>query len=99
VATYISTISFTSQGMANSQDTCKRAAAFKAAARKMGGKVTAIYWTLGRFDGVVIFEADGDEAATALMLHLSSQGYVKTQTARAFTAPEMEKILAAAGKA
>jgi uncharacterized protein with GYD domain len=98
MATFITTIKFTPKGVAEIQDTCKRAAAFKAAAKKLGGKVTDFYWTAGRFDGALIFEAPDDETASALMLYLGSQGYVQTQTARAFTAAEMEKILATAGK-
>jgi uncharacterized protein with GYD domain len=94
MATFIATLKFTPQGMTDIQGTCKRADAFKAAARKMGGKVTDIYWTLGAFDGVLVFEAPDDETATALMLHLGALGNVRTQTARAFTATEMEKILA-----
>jgi uncharacterized protein with GYD domain len=98
MATYIATLKFTPQGITNIQDTCKRAAAFKAVARKLGGKITDVYWTLGAFDGVLIFEAADDETATTLMLHLGSQGYVQTRTTRAFTASEMEKILAATAK-
>jgi uncharacterized protein with GYD domain len=94
MATFITTIKFTPQGLTGIQETCKRAEAFKAAAKKMGGKVTGVYWTLGAFDGVLVFEAPDDETATALMLHLGALGNVQTQTARAFTAAEMEKILA-----
>jgi uncharacterized protein with GYD domain len=98
MATFISTIKFTAQGMTNIQDTCKRAAGVKAAARKMGVKITDIFWTLGAFDGLIVFEADNDETATALLLHFGSQGNVQTQTVRAFTASEMEKILSATAK-
>jgi uncharacterized protein with GYD domain len=93
MATYITTIKFTPQGVTSIRDTCKRADAFRTAAKKMGAKVTEIYWTLGAFDGVIVFEAGDDETATALMLRLGSQGNVQTQTARAFNAGEMEKIL------
>ena len=98
MATFITIIKFTQQGVTNIQDTCQRAVAFKAAAKKMGGKVTATYWTQGPFDGVLIFEAPDEQAATALMVHLASQGNVHTQTVPAHTAAEMERILAAAGK-
>ena len=98
MATFITTIRFTQHGVANIQDTCKRAAAFKAAAKKLGVRVTATYWTQGPFDGVLIFEAPDDEAASAAMVSLASQGYVQTRTARAHTAAEMEKILAAAAR-
>jgi uncharacterized protein with GYD domain len=62
-------------------------------AKKMGVKVTGIYWTLGAFDGVIVCEAPDEATATAAMLHLSSQGNLRTQTARAFDAAEMQKIL------
>jgi uncharacterized protein with GYD domain len=91
--TFITTIRFTAQGAANAKDTVQRANAFKTAARKLGVKVKAIYWTLGRFDGVLIFEAPDEETATAAMLQLASQGNVQTQTARAYDAAEMEGIL------
>jgi uncharacterized protein with GYD domain len=94
MATYISTIKFTEQGVGNIKETCKRANAFKSAAKKMGVKVQDIYWTLGPFDGMLIFDAPDEETATALMLHLGSQGNVHTQTARAYKAAEMEGILA-----
>jgi uncharacterized protein with GYD domain len=80
--------------MTNIQDTCKRAATIKAAAKKLGVKVKDIFWSMGAFDGLMIFEAPDDETATALMLHVGKQGNVQTQTARAFTAAEMESILA-----
>jgi uncharacterized protein with GYD domain len=91
--TFISTIRFTSQGAASAKDTVQRANDFKSAAKKMGVKVKATYWTLGRFDGVLIFEAPDEESATAAMLRLASLGNVQTQTSRAFDAAEMEGIL------
>lgn len=94
MATFITTIKFTEKGIQGIQESPKRAAAFKAAAKKMGVKVTDIYWTLGYFDGVVIFDAPDDESATAAMLHLSAQGNVHTTTARAFSSTEMEKVVA-----
>ena len=94
MATFITTIKFTEKGITAIKDTCKRAAAFKAAAKKMGVKVSNIYWTLGRFDGVIVFDAKDDETATAAMLQLASQGNVQTATGRAYEAAEMEKVLA-----
>ena len=93
MAIFITTMHFTEQGVKAVRDTCGRAAAFKAAAKKMGVKVSGIYWTLGAFDGVIVCEAPDEETATAAMLHLGAQGSVQTQTARAFNASEMEKVL------
>ena len=94
MATFLSTIKFTEQGIANTKDTTKRANTFKSTAKQFGVKVRDIYWTLGPFDGVAIFDAPDDETATALMLQLGSFGNVQTQTARAFEASEMDAILA-----
>ena len=80
------------------RDACERAATFQAAAEPLGVRVAGIYWTLGVFDGVFVWEAPDEETATAALLHLGALGNVRTQTARAFTAPEMEKILATTAK-
>ena len=93
MATYITTMHFTEQGIKSIRDTCDRAATFKATAKKMGVKVTGMYWTLGAFDGVIVCEAPDEETATAALLHLGSLGNLRTQTARAFDAAEMQKIL------
>lgn len=93
MATFISTLKFTDKGEEKIRETTKRAAAFKAAAKKMGVKVVGQYWTLGDFDGLLIFEAPDDETATAVMLHLGSLDNVHTSTVRAFVASEMEAIL------
>ena len=94
MATFITTIRFTDQGEKNIAETTKRAAAFKATAKKMGAKVVAQYWTLGQFDGMLIFEAADDETATALMIQLGSLDNVHTQTMRAFVASEIEAVMA-----
>ena len=93
MATFITTIKFTQQGIKGIGETTKRAAAFKAAAKKLGVKVTDIYWTLGDNDGLLILEAPDDETATTALLHLGATGHVHTTTVRAFTAAEMDKIL------
>ena len=93
MATFITTLHFTEQGIKAVRDTCERAAAFKATAKKLGVKVTGLYWTLGAFDGVLVLEAPGEATATAALLHLGALGNLRTQTARAFDAAEMQKIL------
>ena len=87
-------IKFTQQGIKAISDTTKRAASMKTVAKKMGVKVTNVLWTLGAYDGLLIFEAPDDETATALMLRLGSLGNSETTTVRAFSAAEMDGILA-----
>lgn len=93
MATYITLIRFTEQGVKEIQETCRRAEAFKTKAGSAGVTVRDVYWTLGAIDGVLIFDAPTDEAATGAMLSLASQGKVQTQTCRAFASGEMEQIL------
>jgi uncharacterized protein with GYD domain len=94
MATFISTLKFTDQGVRNIRDTCKRADAFKSAAKKMDVKVREMFWTHGPFDGLLVFEAPDEATATAAMLHLGSHGDLSTQTGRAYKAAEMKAILA-----
>lgn len=96
MATFLTTIKFTAQGIKGIGETTKRSGAFKAAAKKVGVKITNVYWTLGEFDGLVILEAPDDETATAAVMKLASQGNVQTTTVRAFTAAEMDQIISQA---
>ncbi len=94
MATYITTIQFTDQGIRAIGQTTQRAAAFEAQAKEFGVEVAAIYWTQGGYDGLIIFDAPDDQSATAMMLRLESQGNVRTATSRAFNAAEMDEVLA-----
>lgn len=95
--TYITLAKFTGQGAKTIQDTTKRAKMFMDLAKKRKVTYKGIYWTMGRFDVISVFEAPNDETATALVLDLGSKGNVSTQTMRAFSAQEMDKILAKIG--
>jgi uncharacterized protein with GYD domain len=91
--TSITTRHFTEQGVKAVRDSCERAAAFKGAAQKLGVQVTGQYGTLGACDGVIVCEAPDEEALTAALLQLGSQGNIRTQTARTFDAAPMQQIL------
>lgn len=93
MATFISKITLTDQGMKNIKDSCKRSEDFRSAASNLGVQVTNIYWTMGSYDGIVIFEAPDSATATAAMLHLGSSGNVHTETAQAYEAEEMAGII------
>src|SRR6266403_1476994 len=94
MATYISLIKFTDQGIRNVKDTVKRGEAAMAEAEKMGMKVIEEFWTMGAYDIVALFEAPDDETVSAFMLKNGALGNVKSQTLRAFDRQEIEKILA-----
>jgi uncharacterized protein with GYD domain len=91
--TFVCLFNWTDQGIRNVRDTTKRAERFKAAIKKAGGTTKGIYWTLGRYDGLFVFEVPDEETATAIMLSGGMLGSVRTETLRAFEASEMDKIL------
>jgi len=94
MAKYVSLLQFTDQGVRTVKDTVKRAEAATAEAEKMGVKITDAFWTMGAYDVVILLDAPDDESVSALSLKLGSLGNVKSQTMRAFTREEMERILA-----
>ncbi len=91
---YVALFSWTEQGIRNVKETAKRAEKFRAAIKKGGGSVKDIYWTLGQYDGLIIFEAPDDATATAIMLSGCSLGNIRSETLRAFNEDEMQGILA-----
>jgi uncharacterized protein with GYD domain len=95
--TYVSLIKFTEKGIREVTDTVKRAEAFKKLAKKHGASVREILWTHGRYDLVSTIEAPDDATATALLLGVAKLGNVHSETLRAFTSTEMEKILERVG--
>jgi len=90
---YIGLVKWTEQGIKKVKETTKRAKDFKELAAKRNVKVREIYWTMGRYDIVVVMEAPDDEAISRLTLGLGMLGNVKTETLRAFSAQEMSQIV------
>ena len=91
---YVTLANFTDQGMKNIKDTTKRAEAFRRAAKEAGITVKEIVWTQGQFDLITIAEGPDDTAMSALALSIAKSGNIRAQTLRAFTAAEMDQILA-----
>jgi uncharacterized protein with GYD domain len=92
--TYISLVKFTDKGIQNAKQTTQRVTAWAAKVQSMGVTIKQMYWTLGEYDQVCIFEAPDDETAASVLLAADMLGNIRTQTMRAFTAAEMDKILA-----
>ena len=97
MATFVSLVNFTDQGIRSFKDSPKRADAFAQLVKKHGGSVKGIWWTLGEYDIVVVTEVPDDETYTAIALELASLGNVRTQTLRAFDRTELERIIAKTG--
>lgn len=92
MATFISLVSFTDQGIRNVKDSPDRFEAFRALAQKAGVTVKGVYYTVGSCDMVTIVEG-AEDAVTAVLLKVGSLGNVRSQTLRAFSVDEMRAIL------
>ena len=93
MATYIVLSNFTDQGIRSVKDTTKRSDAVREMAKKFGATLKEIYWTLGPYDVVAIFDAPDEASMTALGLAIGAQGNVRTQTMRAFSKDDIGAIL------
>lgn len=81
--------------MKNPQD---RTAGLRSIMEKLGGKFHALYYSMGDYDGVVLFEAPDDETASAGIIAAIGPGHLKTtKLTRLFTMDETLGILRKAG--
>ncbi|MCM8775969.1 MAG: GYD domain-containing protein [Candidatus Omnitrophica bacterium] len=90
---YVILANFTAKGFRAVKDTGNRAQVFRSMAQKMGVTVKNIFWTLGRYDVVLILEAPSDEKVAGLMMKLGTLGNLTTQTLRAFTEEQIESLI------
>jgi uncharacterized protein with GYD domain len=92
--TYISLVQFTDKGIQAAKETTQRVADWAAKVKSKGVTIKEMYWTLGQYDQVCVFDAPDDQTAASVLLAADILGNIRTQTLRAFTSGEMEKILA-----
>ncbi len=91
--TYVSLVRFTDQGIRNVKDAPERIAQVEKLFDQVGARLSQLYLTMGRYDYVGVMEAADDETATKAALALGSLGNVRTETLRAYTRPEIAKII------
>ena len=97
MATFVVLSTFTDQGIRTIKQTTRRAEAAKASAKELGVTVREVFWTQGQYDVVALVDAPDEAAVAAFGLNLAGGGNVRSQTLRAFTKDEMDKILAKVG--
>ncbi len=90
---YITLMKFTSQGISGLPAWRDRVEEAERAIEERGGKLIDAYVTLGRYDVVELFEAPDDEVAYQILVELAKHGQVTTETLRAFTREEAERIV------
>jgi len=97
MATYVVLMNWTEKGIKDFKDSTKRAAVAEEGMRKSGIALKEIYWTVGAYDVVCVFEAPDDETFAAALLQLGAAGNVRTTTMRAFSKGEFDAIVSRAG--
>lgn len=95
MATYISMVRYTQQGIEKIKESPARLDAARKAFEQHGAKIKEFYLLCGQYDAIVITEALDDTAVAKVSLALASRGNVRTETFRAFTEEEFRKIVGA----
>ena len=93
MARYIALLKFTKSGAKNVKKSTGRAHNFDKLAAKAGVKVEGQYWTMGRYDGVLILSAENETKVLHLLVELASLGFVRTETMQALVDKEFDKIV------
>ena len=92
MARYISLLRFTEQGAKNIKKSTSRARVFDKLAAKAGVKIEGQYWTVGKYDGVLIVLAENERKVLHLLTALAALGNVRTATMQAFEDKEFDAI-------
>ncbi len=92
MATYITLMRWTGQGIARVKDSPKRLDAGRKAFKKLGVEIKDTWLTMGRYDLVCVLEAADDSSVAKALLSLGSQGNLQTETMRAWNEDEYRKI-------
>ena len=91
--TYITLAKFTQKGIEEIKNGPNRLDEAKKMFEAMGAKIKDFYLVTGKYDMLVIVEAQDDETIAKLALIIGSKGTSRTVTFRAFTENEYRKII------
>ena len=91
--TYLTLYNWTDQGIKNVKETVTRVDQATKAIDQAGGRILGVYWTQGRYDLAAIAEWPDEDTAMTFALQLGMSGNVHSETMRAFTRDDMQRIL------
>jgi uncharacterized protein with GYD domain len=95
VATYITLLKWTEQGIRNIKGGPQRLDAARQAIQQAGGNMREFFMVLGDYDAVSVVELPDDETYARFILSVAAQGNVSTTTLKAFTEDEYRRIVGA----
>ena len=91
---YVTLLNWTDQGIRNVREAVQRVdSGAQVAEQKYGVRLREVYWTVGPYDYVVLWEAPDEQSMSAFMLELGSLGNIRSTTLRAYDRDEMGSIL------
>ncbi|HUI43484.1 MAG TPA: GYD domain-containing protein [Terriglobia bacterium] len=94
MTTYVTLFRWTQKGIENVKDSPARLDAIRKAMAAAGGSLKGFYLTTGQYDAVAIGEFPDDLTMARFALAGASQGFVRSETLKAFTEDEYRKIIA-----
>jgi len=97
MATFISLLNFTEQGIATIKDSPKRLQQARDSLEPMGIAISRFYLTMGEYDAVAIIDAPDAVTAAKALLAIGSQGNISSTTLTAFEEDEYREIIGSLG--
>lgn len=102
MATYVALCRYTEEGIKNVRQFPEKVGIWENHARDLGIQIKALFWLQGEYDALLVIESEDEEKANALLMLIASQGFLRTETLRAFTTEQVKRSqekLAATGAA
>jgi uncharacterized protein with GYD domain len=96
MAVYVTLYRYTDEGIKGIKSAAEIAQGWQAEAQKRGVTVHALYWLLGQYDAVTIVEGD-DDAVNGLLLAIGAQGALRTETHRAMSLEDIQRLTPSIG--
>ncbi len=93
MATYVTLLRYTDQGIKTFREGPARLDAAKKTYQAQGCEMKAFYLMMGPYDMLVVADAPSDEAASKAALEIGARGAVRTETYRAFSEAEYRRIV------
>jgi uncharacterized protein with GYD domain len=90
-------VNWTDKGVQSAQEFKRRAEGVGVVAKQISGRIELIFWSLGRYSLIGLFEMPSDEAMATLALKVGAAGAVRTECLRAFTVDDMREFIAGLG--
>jgi uncharacterized protein with GYD domain len=86
-------VKWTDQGAKGAKDILSRTEQGPSMTEQAGGRRIGSWFTQGQYDAVIINEWPDDETASAAAIGLGIIGNARTETMRAYTREDMQRIL------